>query len=174
MGLLTGIDINFSIPVYSGITTLETVQARPLVSYKLFTLFYIKHITRGGCGHESSCTLACMVHRRMEGDGCPPPAKQVKLLFRYGCQVDGRAASSECGATLRVNAEASADNTTLGSTTSTEAHDRLSRLNLGGQSSSSMVLTDGTSGSHSSETCESSTESSVYELGKPTDNNFFS
>ena len=117
--------------MYSGITTLETVQARPLFSYKLFTLFYIKHITRGGCGHESSCTLACMVHRRMEGDGRPPPAKQAKL-FRYGCQVDGRAASSECRATLRVNNEASADNTTLGSTTSTEAHDRLmSRLNLG-------------------------------------------
>ena len=110
---------------------------------------------------------------RMEGDGCPPPAKQAKL-FRYGFQADGRASSSECGVTLRINNEASADNTTLDSTTSTVAHDRETDESPEprSQSSSSTVLTDGASGSHSSETCESSTEFSVYDLGKPTDSNF--
>ena len=74
---------------------------------------------------------------------------------------------------LRINNEVSADNTTLDSTTSTVANRETDELpEPRSQSSSCTVLTDGASGSHSSETCESSTEFSVYDLGKPTDSNF--
>ena len=58
---------------------------------------------------------------RMEGDGCPPPAKQAKLS-QYSFQADGSAASSERRATIGMNNDASADNTRLHSTTSTVAN----------------------------------------------------